>query len=250
MRYPRFGAADENSIAIYIIHSSCGCVLCSFIQCWPRQNWSDVSKLRGDETISQCSDFNSTPWGNIVSSHYSSSRGRHTHSMQLLSSMARVFSCAPETIAYVMYKLNSCHVAPKDHSAMIKILKWCLHRNFIIILGVKCIKHHSLDETFICWNGVAYKVLIKKAECHESLGYCDLPHCLCWICSLSVRLAQHQWSVPVPHSSSLLALCTERHKLQPWWTHAALIFGKTVRGYMGNPASYLGGRMISPTHPY
>lgn len=54
--------------------------------------------------------------------------------MQLLSSMALVFSCAPETIAYVMYKLlSSCHVATKDHGAMIKTLKWCLHRNFIII---------------------------------------------------------------------------------------------------------------------
>lgn len=226
-------------------------MLCSFVQSRPRQSRSDISKLRGDETVSQCSDFNSAPWGNIVSSHYSSSRGRHTHSMQLLSSMARVFSCAPETIAYVTYKLlNSCYAATEDPGATITILKWRLHRNFIIILGVRRIKHHSLDEMFICWNGVAYKVLIKKADCHESLGYCDLPHCLCWMRSVSVRLARHQWSMPAPHSSSLLALCTERHKLQPWWIHAALILSKTARGYMGNPASYLGGRMISPTYPY
>lgn len=86
-------------------------VLCSFVQLWHRQNWSDSPKLHGDETISQCSDFNSTPWGNIVSSHYSSSMGRHTHSMQPLSSVARVFSCAPETKANVMYKLlHSSHV--------------------------------------------------------------------------------------------------------------------------------------------
>lgn len=135
-------------------------MLCSFIQRWPQQNWSDIPKLHGDENISQCSDFNSTPWGNIVSSHYSSSTGRHTHFMQLLSSVARVFSCAPETKAYVMYKLlNSCHVATKDHSARIKIFKW-LHRNFIIILGVRYIKHHSLDEMIICWNGVAYKIRV------------------------------------------------------------------------------------------
>lgn len=132
MRYPRSGAADENSTAICILPPVV--VLCSSVQRWPQQNWSDISKLHGDETISQCSDFNSTPWGNIVSSHYSSSRGRHSHSAPLLSSLARVFSCAPETKAYVMYKLlNSCHVATKDHSAVIKILKWCLHRNFIII---------------------------------------------------------------------------------------------------------------------
>lgn len=163
MRYPRSGAADENSIAICILSIPPVNVLCSFIQWWPQQNWSDISKWHGDETIAQCSDFNSTPWGNIVSSHYSSSGGRHTHSVQLLSSMARVFSCAPETMAYVMYKLlNSCHVPTKNHGAMIKILKWCLHRNVIIILGMKCIKHYSLDEMFICWNGAAYKVLIKR----------------------------------------------------------------------------------------
>lgn len=135
-------------------------VLFSFIQHWPRQNWSDILKLHADENISQCSDFNSYPWGNIVSSHYSWSTGRHTHFMQLLSSVARVFSCAPETKAYVMYKLlNSCHVATKDHSAMIKILKW-LHWNFIIILRVRYIKHHSADEMIMCWNGVAYKICV------------------------------------------------------------------------------------------
>lgn len=177
MIYPRSGAADENSIAICILSIPPVVVLCSYIQCWLRQNWSDISKLHGDETISQCSDFNSTPWGNIVSSHYSSSRGRHTHSMQLLSSMARVFSCAPETKAYVMYKLlNSCHVSTKDHSAMIKILKWCLHRNFIIFFsGVKCIKHHSLDEMFICRNGVAYKVLIKRQSVMNHLDTVIFP---------------------------------------------------------------------------
>lgn len=136
MSYCRLGAARKTSIAVSILPIPPVVVLCSIIQRWPQQNWSDISKLHGDETISQCSDFNSTPWGNIVSSHYSSSRRRHTHSMELLSSMACVFSCAPETVAYVMYKLlNSCHVATKDYSAMIKILKWCLHGNFIIIFG-------------------------------------------------------------------------------------------------------------------
>lgn len=149
MRYPSFGVADENSIAIW---------LCALLLHTAKLIWHLQITRR-----SQCSDFNSTPWGNIVSSHYSSSGGRHTHSVQLLSSMARVFSCAPETMAYVMYKLpNSRHVPTKDRGAMIEILKWRLHRNFIIILGVKCIKHHSLDEMFICWSGAAYKVLIKR----------------------------------------------------------------------------------------
>lgn len=138
---------------------------CSFMRRRPRQNWSDISKLHGDETISQCSDFNSTPWGNIVSSHYSSSRGRHNHSVELLSSVARVFSCAPETMADVMYKLQrSCHVATKGHSAMIKTLKWRLHRNFVIISGGRCIARHSLDEMIICWNGVAYKLFINHSD--------------------------------------------------------------------------------------
>lgn len=51
----------------------------------------------------------------------------------------------------MMYKmLNPSHVATKDISAVIKILKWLLHRNFIIILGVRCIRHNSLDEMIIC----------------------------------------------------------------------------------------------------
>lgn len=45
-------------------------------------------------------------------------------------------------------------------------------------------------------------------------------------------------------------LCTECHKLQPWWIHTALILDITARGYVGNPASYLGGQMISPPCPY
>jgi len=45
----------------------------------------------------------------------------------------------------------------------------------------------------------------------------------------------------VPHSSLLLTLCTECHKLQSWWIHADLILSKTARGYVRNPASYLGG---------
>lgn len=43
---------------------------------------------------------------------------------------------------------------------------------------------------------------------------------------------------------------TEGHKLQPWRIHAALILNITARGNVGNPASYLGGRVISPTYPY
>lgn len=45
-------------------------------------------------------------------------------------------------------------------------------------------------------------------------------------------------------------LWTECHKWQPWRIHAALILDITARGNVGNPASYLGGRMISPTYPY
>lgn len=44
--------------------------------------------------------------------------------------------------------------------------------------------------------------------------------------------------------------CTECHKLQPWRIHAALILDITARGNVGNPASYPGGQMISPTYPY
>lgn len=171
--------------------------------------------------------------------------------MQLLSSMTRVFSCAPETMANVMYKLlNSCHAPTKGHRAMIEILKWRLHRNVIIILGAE------MHQTPFAWWDVhmlkwcSLQSAYYKAECHESLGCYDLPYCLCWICSVAVRLAQHQWSMPIPHLSSLLALCTECRKLQPRWIHAALILRKTVRGYVGNPASYPGGRMISPTYPY
>lgn len=129
--------------------------------------------------------------------------------------------------------------------------KGCLWWNFIIIWGVKCITFCSLDEMIICWNDVAHKDILKRARgCHHSHTYCALPHCVHWIHSAAAWLAEHQWSVPAPHSSSLLALRMGRHKLEPWRIHAALILSKTVRGYVGSPVSYLGGQMISTTYPY
>ena len=140
--------------------------------------------------------------------------------------------------------------ATKDQSAMIEMLKWCLHRNVVIIPGVRRIKHRSLDETIMCWNGVAYKVLIKQQSVMIHSDTVIFP-------AVCVEYAQprydwHNTNDPCPLPIHLRSsLCVpERRKLQPRWIHAALILGKTARGYVGNPASYLGGQMIFTTYPY
>lgn len=44
-----------------------------------------------------------------------------------------------------------------------------------LFFRVKCIKHHSLDEMLICWNGVAYKVLIKTQSAMNHLDTVIFP---------------------------------------------------------------------------
>lgn len=240
MRYPWFGAADENSSAICILSIPPVVVLSPSYSAGPAKliwhlqiawRWNHITVFRFQ--FYSLGKYCFKPLLFIKGTSYPlyAAIVLHGPCLQLCPWDNSIRDVQAAELLLCSHKGPQCND---------QILKWFLHRNFIIIMGVKCIKHHSLDEMFICWNGVAYKVL----------GYCDLPYCLCWIFSVSVRLAQHQRSMPAPHSSSLLASCMERHKLQPWWIHAALILSKTVRGYMGNPASYLGGRMISPTYPY
>lgn len=77
----------------------------------------------------------------------------------------RVFSCAPWDNG--IRDVHAAELPSRSHKgprAMIEILNWCLHRNVIIILGTEM--HQALftwwDDHMPKWNGVAYKVLMRK----------------------------------------------------------------------------------------
>lgn len=81
--------------------------------------------------------------------------------------------------------LNAFELSMEDCNRTMRILKWFLHAHFIINLGAEL--HQILYQIHLIKWSYAEMVSptkhLSKAVYSESLGYCDLPHCLRWISS-------------------------------------------------------------------